>query len=140
MPFYLFQWQYKDPAIKAMVNTPQDRPEELRKAVEAFDGCLHQFFFAFGEYDGVSIVEFLNNESCAACAVTLTGAGANTIVRTNVLLTAGEWQSAMRRANSVPHGYRLPVIPTRRLSDSRGLNQAAVRQGGAAGAIIARRR
>ena len=30
MPFYLFQWQYKDPAIKAMVETPQDRLAELR--------------------------------------------------------------------------------------------------------------
>ena len=74
MPFYLFQWQYKHPAIKAMVDTPQDRPAELRKAVEAFGGRLHQFFFAFGEYEGISIVKFPNNESCAACAVTLTGA------------------------------------------------------------------
>ena len=109
MPFYLFQWKYKDPAIKAMVHTPQDRPAELRKVVEAFGGRLHQFYFAFGEYDGVSVVEFPDNESCAACAVTLAGAGANTALRTAVLLTAGEWQSAMRRASSVPHGYRSPV-------------------------------
>jgi len=76
MPSYLFQWKYKDPAIKAMVDTPQDRPAELRKVVEAFGGRLHQFYFAFGEYDGVSVVEFPNNESYAACAVTLCGAGA----------------------------------------------------------------
>jgi uncharacterized protein with GYD domain len=109
MPFYLFQWQYKDPAIKAMTDTPQDRPEELRKAVAAFGGRMHQFFFAFGEYDGVSIVEFPNNESCAACAVTLAGAGANTVLRTTVLLTANEGQAAMLRASSVRHGYRPPV-------------------------------
>ena len=104
MPFYLYQWQYKDPAIKAMMETPQDRPAELRKAVEAFGGRLHQFFFAFGEYDG-----FPNNESCAACAVTLAGAGANTVLRTTVLLTANEGQAAMLRASSVRHGYRPPV-------------------------------
>ena len=34
-------------------------------------------------------------------------------LRTTVLLTAGEWQSAMRRASSVPHGYRSPVSPLR---------------------------
>ena len=28
MPFYLFQSKDKDPAIKAMVDTPQDRPAE----------------------------------------------------------------------------------------------------------------
>ena len=108
MPFYLFQWK-SDPAIKAMVETPQDRPTEMRKAVEAFHGRVHQFFFAFGEYDGISIVEFPNNESCAACAVTLTGAGANTVLRTTVLLTANEGQAAMVRAGSVSHGYRSPV-------------------------------
>ena len=59
MPYYLFQWKYTDPAVKAMIETPQDRPAELRKAVEAFGGRMHQFFFAFGEFDGVSIVEFL---------------------------------------------------------------------------------
>ena len=40
------------------METPQDRPAELRKAVEAFGGRMHQFLFAFGEFDGVSIVEF----------------------------------------------------------------------------------
>ena len=44
-----------------MVETPQDRPTELRKAVEAFHGRVHQFFFAFGEFDGISIVEFDNS-------------------------------------------------------------------------------
>ena len=109
MPYYLFRWKYKDPAIQAMIETPQDRSAELRKAVEAFHGRMHQFFFAFGEYDGLSIVEFPNNESCAACAAMLTGAGANTSLQTTVLLTANEGQAAMLRASSVQSGYRPPV-------------------------------
>lgn len=92
-----------------MMETQQDRPAELRKAVEAFGGRVHQFFFAFGEFDGISIVEFPNNESCAACAVTLSGAGANTTLQTTVLLTASEGQAAMLRASSASHGYRSPV-------------------------------
>ena len=116
MPNYLFQWKYKDPAIKAMMETPQDRPAELRKAVEAFGGRMHQFFFAFGEFDGVSIVEFPNNESCAACAVTLIGAGGPATLRTTVLLTANEGQAAMLRASSVKS----------RLSAARRLRQPRV--------------
>jgi len=108
MSYYLFQWKYKDPAIKAMVETPQDRPAELRKAVEAFGGRMHQFFFAFGEYDGIGIVEFPNNESCAACVVMLTGAGANAILRTTVLLTPSVGQAAMKRASLEDSGYRPP--------------------------------
>jgi len=109
MSYYLFQWKYKDPAIKAMVETPQDRPAELRKAVEAFGGRMHQFFFAFGEYDGIGIVEFPNNESCAACVVMLTSAGANAILRTTVLLTPSVGQAAMKRASSEDSGYRPPL-------------------------------
>jgi len=109
MPFYLYQWQYKDPAIKAMVDTPQDRPAELRKAVEAFGGHVHQFFFAFGHYDGIGIVEFPDNESCAACVLTLTGAGGNAALKTTVLLAPDEGQEAMRRARTVRHGYRAPT-------------------------------
>lgn len=109
MPFYLFQWVYKDPAIQAMLETPQDRPAELRKAVEAFGGKLHHFFFAFGEYDGIAIVEFPDGESCAACSLTLAGAGANTALRTTALLSASEGQEAMRRARTVRSGYRAPI-------------------------------
>lgn len=109
MPYYLYQWTYKDPAIQAMLETPQDRPAELRKAVEAFRGNLHQFFFAFGDCDGVAIVEFPDNESCAACSLTLTGAGANAALRTTVLLTSSEGQLAMHRARTVRSGYTAPV-------------------------------
>ena len=108
MPFYLYQWAYKDPAIQAMLETPQDRPAELRKAVEAFGGKLHQFFFAFGEHDGIAIVEFPDNESCAACSLMLAGAGANTALRTTVLLAPAEAQQAMHLARTARHGYRAP--------------------------------
>ncbi len=109
MPYYLFQWKYKDEAIQAMVATPQDRAVELRKAVQGFEGRLHQFFYAFGEYDGLSIVEFPSNEKCAACSTTLNGAGANVSFRTTVLLTGEEVKAAMKQASTVNSGYSAPV-------------------------------
>ena len=109
MPYFLFQWTYKDPAVKAMLESPQDRPEELRKAVEGFGGKLHQFFYAFGEYDGIAITEFPNNESCAACSLMLSGAGGATALRTTVLLSAEEGQGAMRKARIAKTGYQPPV-------------------------------
>ena len=109
MSYFLFQWKYKDPAIKAMVEAPQDRPRELRKAVEGFGGKVHQFFFAFGAYDGVSIVEFPDNESCAACSLALTGAGANVALSTTVLLSADEGMRALKKASKASTGYQPPV-------------------------------
>ena len=109
MPHFLYQWRYKDPAIQAMIEKPQDRPAELRKAVEAFNGRVQAFFFAFGDYDGVAIVDFPDNESCAACCLTLSGAGGNTVLKTTVLLSADEGHEAMRRARTANHGYRSPL-------------------------------
>lgn len=109
MAYFLYQWSYKDQAIKAMREAPQDRPAELSKAVEAFGGRLHQFFYAFGAHDGIAIVEFPDNASCAACALTLTGAGANATLSTTVLLSPEEGFRAMQQANRTTSGYKAPV-------------------------------
>jgi uncharacterized protein with GYD domain len=109
MAYFLFQWKYKDPSIKAMTEKPQDRARELRKAVEGLGGKLHQFFFAFGEYDGIAIAEFPDNESCAACSLLLSGAGANVTLSTTVLLSADEGYRAMNKASAANTGYQAPI-------------------------------
>lgn len=109
MTYFLYQWTYKDSAIRAVVEDPHDRSVELRKAVEAFGGTLHQFFYAFGAYDGIAIVEFPDHESCAACVLTLAGAGADATLNTTVLLSAEEGYHAMRKANATSSGYRSPI-------------------------------
>jgi uncharacterized protein with GYD domain len=109
MFYYLLQWTYKDPQIKAMVAVPQDRPAELNKIVAAFGGRVHQFFFCFGEYDGLAIVEFSDSESCAACILTLNAGGAASAVRTTVLITPDEAKRAMQRAHTTPTLYVPPV-------------------------------
>jgi uncharacterized protein with GYD domain len=109
MAFFMLQWTYKDSQIKAMVDAPHDRSAELRKVVEGFGGRLHQFFFAFGEYDGVAIVEFPDNESCVAAVLTIAGAGPNSSFKTTVLVPTGEAENAMRRARMAQTGYMPPV-------------------------------
>ena len=109
MAHFLLQWTYKDPAIQAMLDNPQDRVGEACKAVEAFGGKLHQFFYAFGAYDGIAIVEFPDNESCAACSYTLAGAGAIGVRSITVLLSPMEGYRAMQKANQTRTGYQPPV-------------------------------
>ena len=109
MPHFLFQWTYTDPAVQAMLDKPQDRPGELRKVVEAFGGKIHHFFFTIGAFDGLAIVEFPDNESCAACRLTLTGAGANRALTTTVLLSPAEGDRAMQKARETRTSYQPPV-------------------------------
>jgi len=109
MPHFLFQWTYTDRAIKAMLDKPQDRPGELRKAVEGFGGKVHQFFFSIVAYDGVAVLEFPDIESCAACNLTLAGAGANSTQSMTLLLSPAEGHGAMQTASQTRTGYQPPV-------------------------------
>jgi len=109
MAHFMFQWRYKDTAVQAMLDKHQDRPGELRKAVEAFGGKVEHFFFTIGAYDGLAIVEFPDIESCIACRLILAGAGANSDLTTTVLLSAMEGSQAMQKARQTQTGYQTPV-------------------------------
>jgi uncharacterized protein with GYD domain len=71
----MHQWTYKDSHIREMVTKPSDRAEIVRVATEAFGGTLHQFFLAFGEYDGVAIAEFPDATTAMACMMSVYGQG-----------------------------------------------------------------
>ena len=98
MPFYLIQVAYNDTAAKAMIADPQPRENVTRKAAKSLGGKLHAFFFSFGEYDAVAIVELPDNQAAAALALAGDGGGALARYTTTVLLTTAEAVEAMRRA------------------------------------------
>jgi uncharacterized protein with GYD domain len=108
MSFYMFQWRYKEAALKAMVQHPQDRSEAARTAVEAYGGKLHHFFFAFGEFDGVAISEFADTESATAAALTIGAGGAAAAIKTTVLISTEEAVRAMEKAGAIRSGYTAP--------------------------------
>ena len=109
MSFYMFQWRYKEAALKAMVQHPQDRSEAARAAVEAYGGKLHHFFFAFGEFDGVTISEFPDAESATAAALTIGTGGAASATKTTVLISTEEAVRAMEKVGAGRSGYTPPT-------------------------------
>lgn len=109
MPFYLYQAAYKDPQIKALVETPQNREAIAREGIESFGGKLHQFFFAFGEWDVIGIMEFPDNETAAAAVLKVTSTGVHARSKTTVLITPAEAERAMRKAKETKTNYRPPT-------------------------------
>ena len=101
MPYFMHQWNYKDAQVRKMVTEPQDRAEIVRTATEAFGGTLHQFFFSFGEHDGVSIAEFPDNETALACLMSILAEGRLQSIKTTILFTSEQSQLAMRTARDV---------------------------------------
>ena len=59
-----------------MVDKPQDRTGPAKTLIEGFGGKLHHYYFAFGDYDGIGIVEFPDNTSAAACSMKAAATGA----------------------------------------------------------------
>ena len=103
MPHYLVEVSYKDTAVKAMVSNPQDRSAPVRKMVESLGGKMHSFFFSFGDFDIVTILELPGNQTAAAISMAVGSTGGFSKYRTTVLMTPDEAMQAMRDANRVSY-------------------------------------
>ena len=98
MPKFLHQWTYKEEQVRAMVVDRQKRHDVVRVAIEAFGGKLLHFYFCFGEYDGVAISEFDDNETALACLMTIYGQGRLHTLKTTPLFTPEQSQKAIELA------------------------------------------
>lgn len=97
MPIYLGRFNYSADAIKAMIENPQDRGEAAAHAAESLGCKLHGIWWAFGDHDGVFLLEAPDNVAVVALAMAV-GASAQISTETTVLLTMEEAHDAMRRA------------------------------------------
>jgi uncharacterized protein with GYD domain len=107
MPQYLGRFSFSTDAVRALVQSPQDREGAAREVVEALGGRLLGFWFAFGEFDGVFVVELPDNATAASLAMIVGGSGAMTKFETTPLLGMDEAQEAMRKASAA--AYRAPT-------------------------------
>ena len=106
MPLYLGRFSYTTDAMKALLDQPQDRSAAAREVAESLGGKLLGFWYAFGEFDGVFLMEAPDNATAAALAMAVGAGGALSEVETTVLLDMDEAQDAMRKAAAAT--YRPP--------------------------------
>ena len=106
MPLYLSRFSYTTDAIKALLDKPQDRSAAAREMADSLGGKLLGFWYAFGEFDGVFLMEAPDNASAAAVAMAVGASGALSEIETTVLLDMDEAQEAMRKAAGAT--YRPP--------------------------------
>ena len=106
LPLYLGRFSYTADAMKALLNQPQDRSAAAREVAESLGGKLLGFWYAFGPFDGVFLMEAPDNASAAALAMAVGAGGALSEVETTVLLDMDEAQDAMRKAAAAT--YRPP--------------------------------
>ena len=92
--------------MKALLDQPQDRSAAAREVAESLGAELLGFWYAFGAFDGVFLMEAPDNASAAALAMAVGAGGSLSEVETTVLLDMDEAQDAMRKAAAAT--YRPP--------------------------------
>jgi uncharacterized protein with GYD domain len=106
MPAFMHQWSYKDVQVHEFLEKPdaRARADVVRVSIEAFGGKLLGFYFCFGEYDGVAISEFADEERALACIMMIFGQGRVQHVRTTTLFSPNAVNHSIRIAHSLLKG------------------------------------
>ena len=97
MAKYLIQASYTADGLKGLMkDKASGRQAAVKKAVEAAGGKLEAFYYAFGEYDAVLIVDVPDNATAAGFALTAAASGLVRI-QTTPLLTIEEADRALQK-------------------------------------------
>jgi uncharacterized protein with GYD domain len=106
MAYYLIQAAFTPESWAKLVKSPQDRKAAIAPMVEKLGGRLESYWYSFGDYDSVVIVQVPDNVTAAALSLAASAAGALKGIKTTPLMTSEEGMAAMRKAAGA--GYRPP--------------------------------
>ena len=104
MAKYLVQFSYTGEGLKGLLKEGgSKRREAIEQLVKSMGGKLEAYYFAYGEYDGIAIVEGTDiiNQLAGVLAINASGVVKTT---TTVLITPEEVDQAIKKIPS----YRPP--------------------------------
>ena len=106
MARFLTLFQYTPEATAALVKNPEDRSQPVREIMQQSGGQLLDFYFCFGEYDGVIHFEAPDQITAQAVIHAIIAAGHIKHERTMNLQTVDEKMQVLRKAGQF--SYRPP--------------------------------
>lgn len=90
MPTYVTLLNYTDQGIATVESSP-NRIEAAKELAEDLGGEFQAFYLTFGQYDGVAIIDFPDDETAAEYALTI-GKGGNAGTETLKAFTEDEFR------------------------------------------------
>ena len=97
MPKYLIQASYVGEGLKGLLKEGgSKRRETVKKTLEAMGGKLESFYYAFGDYDVLGVVDMPDNVSSVAFSLMINASGVVN-AKTTVLLTPEELDKASKK-------------------------------------------
>jgi uncharacterized protein with GYD domain len=104
---YLLQVGYTPEAWASLIARPHDRIEAVRPVIEKLGGKILHGWYAFGDYDLITVIEMPGNVEAAAFSLAASAGGAVRSIKTTPLLSASEGIDAMKKASM--SGYKAPA-------------------------------
>jgi uncharacterized protein with GYD domain len=106
MPKYLVRSSYSTEGVKGLLKDGgSKRRQVVEEAAKAVGGKLEAYYFAFGEDDVITIIDFPDNVTAAAASLVVTASGAGRSSVT-VLMTPEEVDRTAKIAATAT--YRAP--------------------------------
>jgi len=106
MAIYMIQASYTSGAWGKLVQRPENRQEALKPVIEQLGGQLLAWYYAFGEYDVMILVDVPGNVNAAAASMAVAAGGAVKALKTTPLMSPDEGFDALLLAQGA--GYRSP--------------------------------
>ena len=103
MAYYLAQVAYTSEAWATQLQNPGNPLERVQGLFNALGGEVEHFWYAFGEYDVVAIVNLPDNVNMAAGVMAVISGGAVKAAKTTPLMTIDEGIEAMTKAGSLAY-------------------------------------
>ena len=103
MTKYLVLFGFTSETIKRFVANPSDRSDVVRTLVESVGGSLECYYWMFGQYDGMAIIEMPDSHTHAAATLAIITSGAFTHFETHELIKADDLIAIAERARGIPY-------------------------------------
>jgi uncharacterized protein with GYD domain len=104
MSYYLMQFAYSADAWKALTENPIDRADAVKALAARLGAQVLGFYYSFGEYDGVVLLDAPDDATAAAISMAAASAGHLKATRTTPLLSVEQTIEALKKASAA--GYR----------------------------------
>ena len=109
MAKYALFFSYTAESMAAMMKNPSDRSAAARQVAEGVGGSLESFYWMFGEYDGMAIIEGPDSISAGAVSVAVASTGALSKAVTTELFDSDDQAALIEKARTALASYTPPT-------------------------------
>ena len=101
MPIYMTKNSYSAEAMSHIINSADGRKEKIANHIEQAGGRLIDYYFSFGEFDGVCIYETPDSESALSVLAAIKAMGFVNKMETTELFSTEDAAEAFKKAKGI---------------------------------------